>query len=244
MMQNWPQTIVEIVPEAHAIGWSSEEVEQLWATHALMMRLFSGRYRGSGRPFINHLVGTASLALRHSGGVTEVLAAYGHAAYAQGEFGRARSGPSEANRRELRAAVGNAAEAIIADYTGFDWHGIAMRRNVGEVVALSGHEKQLLFLYIVNELDDSFDCGVYDAEWREGCIKRLSAGAEFATALGYQGLADHLSAQVCHLRSELSSAEESRPKRSETILNPSSRTRYLLKLKRRVVRLSDKLRRH
>jgi hypothetical protein len=27
--------------------------------------------------------------LRHGGGVTEVLAGYGHAAYEQGEFGRA-----------------------------------------------------------------------------------------------------------------------------------------------------------
>ena len=46
---------------------------------------------------------------------TEVLAAYAHAAYAQGEFGRARRGASKANRRELRTAVGDAAEAIIEE---------------------------------------------------------------------------------------------------------------------------------
>ena len=123
--QYWPQTIVEIVSDAHAIGWSSEEMQQLWKVHVLMARLFSGRYRGSGRPFINHLAGTAALALRHGGGVTEVLAGYGHAAYEQGEFGRARQGASKANQRELRTAVGDAAEAIIADYAGFDWNGIA-----------------------------------------------------------------------------------------------------------------------
>ena len=241
--QYWPQTIVEIVSDAHAIGWSSEEMQQLWKVHALMARLFSGRYRGSGRPFINHLAGTAALALRHGGGVTEVLAGYGHAAYEQGEFGRARPGASKANQRELRTAVGDAAEAIIADYAGFDWNGIAVRRNTGEVLALSGHEKQLLFLHIVNELDDSFDCGVYDAEWCEGCLSRLAAGAEFANALAYKGLADQLSARISYVRSSgLASAKGGRPKRSETILNPSSKPRYLLKLKRRIVRLSDKLR--
>jgi hypothetical protein len=139
--------------------------------------------------------------------------------------------------------VGDAAEAIIADYGGFDWNGIAMRRNAGEVVALSGHEKQLLFLHIVNELDDSFDCGVYNAEWCEGCLSRLVAGAEFANALAYKGLADQLSARVSYVRSiGLASARGGRPKRSETILNPSSKPRFLLKLTRRIVRLSDKLR--
>jgi hypothetical protein len=241
--QYWPQTIVEIVSDAQAIGWSPDEIQQLWNVHVLMARLFSGRYRGSGRPFINHLAGTAALALLHDGGMTEVLAGYGHAAYEQGEFGRARPGASKANQRELRTAVGDAAEAIIADYARFDWNGIAMRRNTGEAVTLSFHEKQILFLHIVNELDDSFDCGVYDAEWCEGCLSRLAAGAELANALAYKGLADQLSARITYVRSSgLVSAKGGRPKRSETILNPCSKPRYLLKLKRRIVRLWDKLR--
>jgi hypothetical protein len=241
--QYWPQTIVEIISDAHAIGWSSEKMQQLWEVHVLMARLFSGRYRGSGRPFINHLAGTAALALRHGGGVTEVIAGYGHAAYEQGEFGRARQGASKANRRELRTAVGDATEAIIADYGRFDWNGIAVRRNTGEVLALSGHDKQLLFLHVVNELDDSFDCSVYDAEWCDGCLSRLAAGAAFANALAHEGLADQLNARISYVRSSgLASTKGGRPKRSETILNPSSKPRYLLKLKRRIVRLSDKLR--
>jgi len=241
--QYWPQTIVEIVSDARSIGWSFEETQQLWNVHALMARLFSGRYRGSGRPFINHLAGTAALVLRHCGSVTEVLAGYSHAAYEQGEFGRARPGTSKANQRELRTVVGDSAEAIIADYAGFDWRGIAVRRNTSEVLALSGHEKQLLFLHILNELDDSFDCGVYDAEWSEGCLSRLSAGAEFANALAYKRLAAQLSCRISYVRSSgLASTKGGRPKRSETILNPSSKPRYLLKLKRRIVRLSDKLR--
>jgi hypothetical protein len=242
-MQHWPQTIVEIVSDAHAIGWSSEEIQQLWKVHELMARVFSGRYRGSGRPFINHLAGTAALALRHGGSATEVLAGYGHAAYEQGEFGRARVGASRANRRELCTAVRDAAEAIIADYAEFDWNGIARRGDTGEALALSDHEKQLLFLHIVNELDDSFDCGVYSADWCEGCLSRLAAGAEFANALTYKGLSDHLRARISYVRSSgLASAKGVRPKRSETILNPSTKPSYLLKLKRSLVRLADKLR--
>lgn len=245
--QYWPQTIVEIDSDVRASGWSSEEIQQLWKVHDLMARLFSGRYRGSGRPFISHLAGTAALALRHGGGVAEVLAGYGHAAYEQGEFGRVLRGASEANRRELRKAVGDAAEAVVADYGGFDWDGvdgIAMRRNTDEVLALSGREKQLLFLHIVNELDDSFDCGVYDAAWSEGCLSRMTAGAEFADALAYNDLADQLRARVAQVRSSgLASAKGGRPKRSETILNLSSKPRYLLKFKRRIVRLANKLRR-
>jgi hypothetical protein len=239
----WPQTIVEIVAEAQALGWSSEDIQRLWDVHELMARLFSGRYRGSGRPFINHLAGTAALALLHGASVTEVLAGYGHAANEQGEFGRARQGASEANRRELRAVVGDAVESIIADYGEFDWNGIAARRDIDEVVALSNHEKQLLFLHIVNELDDSFDCGVYDAKWCEGCLNRLAAGAEFAKVLGVDHLADQLNARVGYVRSHgLASTKGGRRKRSETILNPASKPRSLLKLKREIVRFWDRLR--
>jgi hypothetical protein len=239
--QYWSQSIVEIVADAHAIGWLSE-VQPLWKAHALMARIFSGRYRGSGRPFINHLAGTAALALRHGGGVTEVLAGFGHAAYEQGEFGRARSGASKANRKEVRDAVGEAAEALIADYDGFNWNEIAKRGNTGEVLVLSGHQKQLLFLHIVNELDDSFDCGVYDAEWCEGCLVRLTAGAEFARAMGNGSLCDQLDARVSYLRSSgLASAKDGRPKRSETIQNPSSKPKYFLKIWRKVMHRLEKM---
>jgi hypothetical protein len=239
----WPQTVVEIVSDAQAIGWSPEEIQGLWNVHTLMARLFSGRYRGSGRPFINHLAGTAALALHHGASVTEVLAGYGHAAYEQGEFGRARRGASEANRRELRTVVGDAAEAIIADYGAFDWNRIAARRDIDEVRALSKHEQQLLFLHIVNELDDSFDCGVYDAKWCEACLNRLMAGAEFAKVLEFNTLADQLNARVSYVRShELASTKAGRRKRSETILNPSSKPRSLLKLRRRLVSFLDRLR--
>jgi hypothetical protein len=243
----WSQTILEIESDARASGWSPEEIQQLWKVHGLMARLFSGRYRGSGRPFISHLAGTAALALRHGGGVAEVLAGYGHAAYDQGEFGRVRRGASAANRREVRKAVGDAAEALIADYGGLDWEGMdgfARRRNTDEVRALSGHEKQILFLHIVNELDDSFDYGAYDATWCEGCLGRMEAGAEFADMLAYNGLADQLRARVAQVRSSgLDPAKGGRRKRSETIRNLSSQPRYLLKLTRRVLRLMGKLRR-
>ena len=90
---------------------------------------------------------------------------------------------------------------------------------------------------------NSFDCGVYDAEWCEGCLSRLAAGAEFASALAYEGLADQLNARIIYVRSSgLASTKGGRPKRSETVLNPSSKPRYLLKLKRGIVRLSDRLR--
>ena len=71
----------------------------------------------------------------------------------------------------------------------------------------------------------------------------MAAGAELANALAYKGLADQLSALITYVRSSgLVSAKGGRPKRSETILNPCSKPRYLLKLKRRILRLSDKLR--
>lgn len=241
-MQYWPQSIVEIIADVHTIGWTAD-VQPLWQVHALMARLFSGRYRGSGRPFINHLAGTAALAMRHGASLTLVLAGYGHAAYEQGEFGRAQPGASKANQKEVSKAVGDAAAALIADYAGFDWSEFAKHRSIDATLVLSDHDKRLLFLHIVNELDDSFDYGVFDAAWREGCLARLAAGAKFATALAYPSLADQLRTRISYIRcSGLAAAKDTRPKQSETILNPSSKPRRLLKLTRRLVRFSNNLR--
>ncbi len=177
---DWPQSIVELDFIARRKNFPGAEIDSLWRTHDMLARLFSGRYRGSGRPFINHLAGTAGLALIHGSDVVEVLASFAHAAYAQGEFGRLKAGASTANRRAVRTVIGASAESLVFDYDSFDWLALLDKQARGEKLDLDDRKRSLLFMKIFNELDDSRDCGVYNPSWCENCLVRLELGAGVA----------------------------------------------------------------
>jgi hypothetical protein len=199
--------------------------------------LFTGRFRGSGRPFVDHLAGTAALALHYGGNVDEVLAAFLHAAYAQGAFDAWRDGPTKKNRATVRAVLGGLAEALVARYDRLDWIGIARRGDPNEVAALAADDQRALFLHMVNEMDDSLDYAVYDRNWASGCLTRLAAATKFAAQLDLHALAEGIQAR----HTELSGREQHpalavRPKRSVTIIPAATRARHLRQLLGRLTR--------
>ena len=62
-------------------GYSEEETKLLASVYRTAHRLMDGGYRPCGRPFINHLVGTASVLLRYGFRIETVAAGMLHAAY-------------------------------------------------------------------------------------------------------------------------------------------------------------------
>lgn len=231
--ERWPQSIAEIATKARLAGWSKAECVTLWQTHDLMAELFSGRYRGSGRPFINHLAGTSALALHHKANSVVVLAGYAHAAYEQGEFGRDEKGSTAHNRAELLAVIGPQAEEMVFGYVPFQWFRFAKQATDEDVLGLSEVQRDILFLQIVNALDDSCDAAVYPPKWRQGCCDRLVAGARFAALLGYCALANQIHRQLRHL-AEIANDDPDllRPKRSVTVASkPAPQSSFLDKVK-------------
>ena len=234
----WPQSIAGLIVLAQARGWSDANLAQLWTLHDLMARLFSGRYRGSGRPFVSHLAGTAVLAMDFTDDVDTILAAYAHAAYAQGEFGRLKSGASDQNRKEIRMTIGQAAEALVYDYDAFDFDHFVTTATDDEVLALSSPIKTVLLLRIANECDDTSDAAVHNQRWRQACATRLEAGARFAKLLGQEAFAQRVAAQQAYLAGLPDIASDaSRPKRSITLKNRSLRRKPLLRRLRQITRL-------
>ena len=238
----WPQSIVEIDAAARAQNMPEREIKRLWETHDLLAKLFSGQYRGSGRPFINHLSGTAGLALVHAGDSSEILASYAHAAYTQGDFGRLTTGASPANRKTLRAVIGEAAEALVFNYDDFDWITLLEQYSLGEELFVSDSGRRLLFIKILNELDDSMDCGVYDTNWCEQCLHRLELGASVVDELGRHSVAKKTRSHARFLRtSGLVEAPGIRRKQSVTIINPKFAPRQLLKFGRKVLNVTSRI---
>ncbi len=75
-----------------------EELLQAKRGYELAMRLFSGKYRASGKPFLAHLVGTASILAWLEQPIDVVVAGLVHAAFDAGDFSDGQQGVSKSRR--------------------------------------------------------------------------------------------------------------------------------------------------
>ena len=72
---NVAQTNLQLQRQLELAGWSLHDRERVGNTYTLAAQLFSGRYRTSGKTFLAHLCGTASITEAVGGTVDETLAA-------------------------------------------------------------------------------------------------------------------------------------------------------------------------
>jgi (p)ppGpp synthase/HD superfamily hydrolase len=95
----YAQTNVQLFRQMRSEGYSQDERQLVFESYELGMHLFCGLYLPSGKPFIDHLVGTASIlvSLRMSAHI--VAAGLLHAAYIHGDFGSARQGITKRKQR-------------------------------------------------------------------------------------------------------------------------------------------------
>lgn len=230
---DWPQHIVDLDAAAAQLGWSTSDRKRLWNAHELIAALFAGRMRGSGRPFLCHLAGTAGLALENGASVDEVLAGYAHAAYDQGEFGRSNVRTSPKNRAELRSVLGRRAEDLVHAYSRLDWD---KRIAMGAEALLSDTDpmtRQVYTLRACNALDDLVDYLVYSRAVRAGFRTEIEVAAQVMDALAQTGLAKAMRDYVATCPPpEAELPETPRAKKSHTLRNRAHRTALGLSLRR------------
>lgn len=159
MLHSYAQTNIQLLNQLQQLGYSDAALERLCRAYGLVMQLFSGRFRPSGKTFIAHLVGTASILAKLEVSAELVTAGLLHAAYTHGDFG-SRSGISEAKRQAVRRVVGDSIETYIAQYTTFAWGTTAIVHWRDRVDQLSAIERDVLLMRLANELEERLDLGL------------------------------------------------------------------------------------
>ncbi len=86
------------------------------AAYEQATQLFASCYRASGRPFICHLVGTASLLAAWNQPPAVAAAGLLHSAYLYGDFADGARRTKPAHRARLTAAVGAPTESLVFDF--------------------------------------------------------------------------------------------------------------------------------
>jgi transposase-like protein len=75
------QTLTGLIEGARARGYTPEDLQQIHQAHWTALVLSNGGYRPCGRPFINHLAGTASVLVHYGFETRLIQAALLHSAY-------------------------------------------------------------------------------------------------------------------------------------------------------------------
>lgn len=187
------QTNLDLYRQLHGFGYRDTDLTRVRDAYLLAMHLFSDRFRANGKPFVAHLVGTASLLAAFGRPPEVVMAGLLHAAYATGCFPDGERGMTAAHRAFVRSKVGDAVETLVATYEGLTWN----RDTIADIARRGGpsgsKETDVLFMRLANEIEDHYALGM-----RLGSAERKAwTGAEadcvaIARRLGRPDIADAL----------------------------------------------------
>jgi (p)ppGpp synthase/HD superfamily hydrolase len=194
-MHSYAQTNLQLFNQLSESGYAKKELSLIYDAYQLVMELFTGGFRSSGKPFIAHLVGTASI-LTSLGAPGKVVAAgLLHATYTNGDFGDGKKGINNARREKIRLAVGEEVEEYIARYTALPWNEKSISAICDRFDTLNTIERDVLLIRLTNELEEYLDFGIlYCGELKYQRYVNHSSDpmVEMAEKLGFPTLAKQL----------------------------------------------------
>lgn len=190
---SYAQTNLQLFRQMRQEGYGDADLAGVRRAYGLAARLFTSMYRGSGKPLLAHLVGTASVLVSLRAPAPLVSAAVLHAAYFFGDFGDARAGATPEKREELRSAAGADVEEIIRRYDALRWDSRSIAEIHAGAAGLGPRDRDVLLLRLANELEDHLDLGVLycgNAEERRAAVRQwLHLCVDLAHQLGQPKLA-------------------------------------------------------
>jgi (p)ppGpp synthase/HD superfamily hydrolase len=201
------QTNIQLFGQLQRQGYSTEKLFLIQNTYGLAVQLFTGLYRPSGKTFIDHVIGTASILSDLHVCTNLIAAALVHAAYEHGDFGEGKKGISASKRDSVRKALGKEVEEYVARYTALRWNGRTIPAIYDGFDELGSMDRDVLLIRLANELDDLSDLGIlycFKAEAKR--YHHVQFGpmlVEMATKLGFP----HLAAELMRTLAETASAE-------------------------------------
>jgi (p)ppGpp synthase/HD superfamily hydrolase len=237
-MHPYAQTNVQLFNQLRSEGYSKEERAFISNTYQFGMRIFTGLYLPSGKPFLDHLVGTASILARLRAPIAVVAAGLVHATYLHGDFG-CRTGISDEKRKRVIDVVGKESEDYITRYDRF----LLTAEDVASLEStrqqLSKVDRYIVLMRLANELEHNLDfSGLYFVQGKEQqgshrryLERRLPALLKLANALGYGSLAaefENIQREIAVLKLPLESVIVSREKVAYLIAPRSYRVRFVI----------------
>lgn len=158
MSHTYAQTNLQLFGQMERQGYAAGDVLAVAGAYGLARKVFHGHFRGSGKAFLEHLVGTASILVCLKASVPLLTAALLHSLYSHGLPPPVLVPPWR--RARVRRLVGPDAETLITLYSQLPWRASTMPLIAFRLGKLDPIRRQVVLLRLVNELEDQLDLGV------------------------------------------------------------------------------------
>lgn len=242
------QTNLQLFNQLCRAQWPAPNLERVRATYELAMFLFSGQYRATGKPFLAHLVGTASILATLDQSPAVVAAGLIHAAFDFGDFGDGVRGVTPAHRQVLAECAGEDAAALVAVYH---------RRSRAEALergaeqrsgSHSAADRAVLLMRLADTIEEFADGGAHYVPARRALLQnacREDVGAQSLAAirqLGFSAFARDLEELLAESQHNAPPAVLIGQRRASYLIPPASLCeRPSIRWRRRWLRLRGSL---
>lgn len=184
------QTNLDLYRQLHALGYSEQQLIRIRDCYMLALSLFPNLFRATGKPFVAHLVGTASILAAAGASPETVAAGLLHAVYENGDFTDQIGAATEAHRQIVRDRASARVEGLVAAYHGLRWKPATVEKLAQNWDAVSAETRDILLMRIANELEDHVALGMrLCSETRATQIVPRDTHLELARRLGHIPLA-------------------------------------------------------
>jgi UDP-N-acetylmuramyl pentapeptide synthase len=202
-MHVYAQTNVQLFNQLRSEGYSKKDRERVREAYEFAMRLFTGLFLPSGKTFIDHLVGTASILASLRVSTDLVIAGLIHAAYLHGNFGVIRKGISESKRKQVRHVVGETVEAYVERYERNPWGPTTIPVLCEALDSLDPLDRNVLLMRLANDFEHNLHLGsLYRENWPQYIKRHGCTMVAMAEKLGFPSL----SAEMATVFSNITSA--------------------------------------
>lgn len=152
------QTNLQLYRQMQDCSYSPHDLVLVDKAHRLAMQLFAGQYRPNNKPFVAHLVGTASILAATHQPAYVVAAGLLHSAYWLG-LGRKGERVKPRYRRELTTLLGAHAEQLVYEYSNRRWSVQDFSISPDDLLSLAAEEKLLYLIKLADIHEEFVDAG-------------------------------------------------------------------------------------
>jgi (p)ppGpp synthase/HD superfamily hydrolase len=202
-MHSYSQTNIQLFNQLRLSGYSNTDLNLIRDAYELAMVHFTGRFQPSGKSFIAHVVGTASILASLRLPPKLVAAALIHNIYESGDFGDGVREISPARRKRVASVVGQEVEEYVAKFPALYWEPQTTQLVRDDPERVAPVDRNVLMILLADHLEHLFDLDVlyYEDAQRLTYINNAGLALEIAGRLGFAALAEELEQAIRQVRS-------------------------------------------
>jgi (p)ppGpp synthase/HD superfamily hydrolase len=190
------QTSIQLFNQLQRDGYQAGQLRMIADAYFLAMRLFAGRVEVSGKSFLGHVTGTASILSAISAPAELVAAGLLHNVYCNGDFGDYSRKITPGRRKRIRNAIGETAEQYVYKFASRRWNAAGLRQTRAQLQDMPELDRHVVLLYVAEQLEKHLDLEIlYRGDYEQRCRHYRQNGpllVDMAQQLGYPGLSRQL----------------------------------------------------